>query len=112
MYAAGKSAHSSRCCSPAADQRFAPIGGCLCKKQLDLFVPFANISKKIETDAFATICRILLANENRSFYRRSKKKLPTDNNIRLNRDDSGRVLFITIDVELGSERTTRRKRIK
>jgi hypothetical protein len=30
--------------SPAICRRFAPIDGCLYMKQLDLFLPFANIS--------------------------------------------------------------------
>jgi hypothetical protein len=40
-------------CLPAAYWRFAPIGGCLYKKQLDLFVPFASICFKRNLNAIA-----------------------------------------------------------
>jgi hypothetical protein len=33
-------------CSPAAYQCFAPTGGCLYEKQLDLFFPFVSIPLK------------------------------------------------------------------
>jgi hypothetical protein len=38
-------------CSPAVHWREAPIGGCLYKKLLDLFCPFANISLKRNLNA-------------------------------------------------------------
>jgi hypothetical protein len=38
-------------------------------------------------------------NDNIWFYLRRKKMLLTENNVRLNRDDSNRVLIIPIDVD-------------
>jgi hypothetical protein len=41
-----------------------------------------------------------------------KKIFSTENSVRPNCDDSNRVLFITTDVDLGSERTIRCRYIK
>jgi hypothetical protein len=47
-----------------------------------------------------------------TLYLRRKKRFSTENNVRPNRDDSSYVLFIMIDVDLGSERTIRCRYIK
>jgi hypothetical protein len=58
----------------------------------------------------STICHILPDNENRWFCLRRKRILSTENNI--GSDDDDHVLFITIDVDLGSDRTIRWRCIK
>jgi hypothetical protein len=44
MYTVSANADGRMSYSPTAYQRFAPICGCLYKKLLGLFFPFANIS--------------------------------------------------------------------
>jgi hypothetical protein len=51
MYAVSVSAHGITSCSAAAYRRFAPINGCLYKKHLDMFSPFASISAKTDLNA-------------------------------------------------------------
>jgi hypothetical protein len=56
---------------------------------------------------FASICHILPENENRCFDVRRKNVLLTENHVKPNPDDRNHALFITIDIDLGSERTIR-----
>jgi hypothetical protein len=47
---------------------------------------------------------LLTRNKKEYFYSWEKKIWSTGNNVRLNRDNSGHILTITIDVDLGCER--------
>jgi hypothetical protein len=117
MCTVGENADGRISCSPAAYRREAPIGSCVRKKWLGLFFLFANIPLKrnlnaMEKGRFATMCHILLENENIWFYLRRTKILPTESNVRPNRDDRDHVLVIMIGVDLGSEQTIRDRSIK
>jgi hypothetical protein len=51
MYTVIANADGRVSCSSAAYLPFAPIGGCVYKKLLDLFFPFANISLECNFNA-------------------------------------------------------------
>jgi hypothetical protein len=104
-------------CSPAAYRRFAPMGGRPYEKQLELFLPFANICLRhnlntIEKGQFllqyVMFCQKMVTDGSIS----GEKTLSAENNAGSNRDNSNYVLIMAIDVDLGSELTTRWRCIK
>jgi hypothetical protein len=55
---------------------------------------------------FVTIYHILLKKENIWFDLRRQKRLSTENNVRPNRDDGDQFLFITIVIDLVSQKNS------